>query len=183
MTLVADNVRVAYSGAAYVGPTTVTLPTLTTDPWPVGMTDLGWLDESGVTESYEEDTTEIKGWQGGTIVRRMISSSEARFAFTLIETKRDVLELYHKGSKVVANGAEYRLDIYAPRADVRTFGFDVLDGDEHMRIGVPRGEVVERGEITYLSEGAISYPVTITAYPTAGGLVAAKYSPSAAWAP
>ncbi|MCX5398467.1 hypothetical protein [Streptomyces sp. NBC_00102] len=173
--------RVALSGAAYVGPVGTTAPTDSVSSWPDDVTDIGWISDEGIAESNSTDTTEIKGWQGGQTVRKVISSSEMTFKFTAIETSKTVLELYHKGSKVVTTSAKSVLAIKAPGPDRRFYGFDVIDGDSHIRIVVPDGEVTETGDITYKSDEAVAYELTITAYPGPDGTVAIKYSNDPAW--
>ncbi|MER8067195.1 hypothetical protein ABTZ59_02615 [Streptomyces sp. NPDC094034] len=181
MPLNANAVRVAVTGAAYVAPPKATLPTDAITPWPDTATDIGWISDDGITESNSADTTEIKGWQGGQTVRKVISSSEMTFAFTAIETSKTVLELYHKGSKVETTSGKSVLAIKAPGPDRRTFGFDVIDGDSHIRIAIPDGEVTETGNITYKGDQAVAYELTITAYPGPDGTVAIKYSDDPAW--
>ncbi|MGW1836318.1 phage tail tube protein [Streptomyces sp. NPDC002067] len=182
MPLNANAVRVALSGAAYVGPSGTVGPTDSESTWPAAVTDIGWISDDGITESNSSDSTEIKGWQGGQTVRKVISSSEMTFQFTAIETSKAVLELYHKGSKVITTSGKSVLAVKAPGADRRFFGFDVIDGDSHVRIVIPDGEVSETGDITYKSDEAIAYELTITAYPGLDGTVAFKYSNDPAWA-
>lgn len=181
MPLNASAVRVAMTGAAYVAPIGTTAPTDSTSPWPAAAVDIGWVSEDGITESNSTETTEIKGWQGGQTVRKVISSSEMTFAFAAIETSKAVLELYHKGSKVTTTDGKSVLAVKAPGPDRRMFGFDVIDGSTHVRIVIPDGEVTETGEITYKSDEAVSYELTITAYPGSDGTVAFKYSDDPAW--
>ncbi|MFJ7588433.1 hypothetical protein ACIQZO_13810 [Streptomyces sp. NPDC097617] len=182
MPLSANAVRVAITGAAYVAPPkTAGLPTDAVTAWPAAVKDIGWISDDGITESNSTDVTEIKGWQGGQTVRKVISSSEVSFSFTAIESSKTVLELYHKGSKVVTASGKSVLAIKAPGPDRRVFGFDLVDGDAHIRIVIPDGEVTETGDITYKGDEAISYELTITAYPDASGTVAIKYSDDPAW--
>ncbi|MGW2425063.1 phage tail tube protein [Streptomyces sp. NPDC001709] len=181
MSLNANAVRVAVTGAAYVAAPKSKLPTDSTTAWDAAFTDIGWISDDGITESNSTDTTEIKGWQGGQTVRKVISSSEMTFQFTAIETSKTVLELYHKGSKVTTTSGKSVLAIKAPGPDRRTFGFDVIDGDSHIRIVIPDGEVTETGDITYKSDEAVAYELTVTAYPGADGTVAIKYSDDPAW--
>ncbi|MCF3119694.1 hypothetical protein IPZ68_08220 [Streptomyces arenae] len=173
--------RVAVTGAAYVAAPKSTLPTDSTSGWDKAFTDVGWISDDGITESNSSDSTEIKGWQGGQTVRKVISSSEMTFQFTAIETSKTVLELYHKGSKVVTTSGKSVLAVKAPGPDRRCFGFDVIDGDSHERIVIPDGEVTETGDITYKGDEAIAYEITITAYPGLDGTVAYKYSDDPAW--
>ncbi|WP_405793347.1 hypothetical protein [Streptomyces sp. NBC_01506] len=181
MPLNANAVRVAITGAAYVAPLNSVKPTDATSPWPVTATDVGWISDDGITESNTAETSEIKGWQGGQTVRKVISSSEMTFQFTAIETSKTVLELYHKGSKVLTTSGKSVLAVKAPGPDRRQFGFDVIDGNSHVRIVVPDGEVTETGDIVYKGDEAIAYDLTITAYPGTDGTVAVKYSDDPSW--
>jgi hypothetical protein len=180
MTLDAQKVRVAVTGAVYAGPTASTAPTSAVSAVPAGYNDLGYISEDGVTEAYDEDVQDIQAWQGGAIVRTLISSSKASLSFTMIESKASTLELYHKGSTMEAVSGGFKIDVKLPNVVRKKFILDVLDGSTHLRIYVPDGEVTERGEITYINDETISYNVTITCYPVAD-VVMTKYSDDAYW--
>jgi hypothetical protein len=184
MTLDAQKVRVAVTGAVYAGPTTAVAPTSAVSAVPTEYNDLGYLSEEGVTEAYDEDVQDIQAFQGGAIVRTLISSSKATLAFTMIENKASVLELYHKGSVVEAIAAGYKIDVVTPSPVRKSLVFDVLDGNKHLRIYVRDGEVTERGEITYVNDDTISYPVTVTCYPvdvSGKSVVLTKFSDDINW--
>lgn len=182
MSLDSTNVLIGSTGAAYVAPLATAAPTTSVSSLNAAFLDLGYLSDDGVTETYDDSTDEITAWQGAAIVRRVISSSSATLQFTMIESKTDVLELFHKGSAMATDGSTgFKLDVLAPTADRRSFVIDVLDGSTHVRLYVANGEVTERGEVTYANNGdALQYPVTITCYPVAG-VVMTKFSDSAAW--
>ena len=180
MTLDAQKVRVAVTGAVYAGPTSSTAPTSAVSTVPAGYNDLGYISEDGVTEAYDEDVQDIQAWQGGAIVRTLISSSKASLSFTMIESKASTLELYHKGSTMEAVSGGYKIDVKLPNVVRKKFILDVLDGSTHLRIYVPDGEVTERGEITYVNDETISYNVTITCYPV-NDVVLTKFSDDAYW--
>lgn len=179
MALDSDNVLVALTGAVYAAPVGTTAPTDTGDAWDAGFKDLGYISEDGITESHEDDVTEIGAWQNGAIVRRMISGTSATYTFTVIETTKTALELYYKGAAIVGVDAEGHgeasIEIGLPTSDRRAFGFDVIDGDKIVRWVVPVGEVTERGEITYKNDEPIGYELTITAYPGDDGVHTFKY--------
>ncbi|MFB4265302.1 hypothetical protein [Nonomuraea sp. GTA35] len=181
MALDAAKVRVAVTGAVYSGPSSAAAPTSATSTVPATYNDLGYISEDGVVEAYDEDVQDIQAWQGGAIVRTLISSSKATLAFTMIETKASVLEMYHKGSTVESLGPNgYKIDVKLPNVVRKKIILDVLDGDTHTRIYVPDGEVTERGEITYINDETISYPVTLTCYPV-NDVVLTKFSDDVNW--
>lgn len=174
----ADNVLVALTGAALIAPLATTMPTDTTTAWNAAFVDLGYLSEDGVTETPEDETTDILAWQNGDTVRSLITRSAIRFSFTMIETTAGGLQLYHGG--VVdgwhASGIGPASIELAGTPDARfAMGIDVVDGDNDVRITIPNASIVERGEITYLNNDAIGYPVTIAANPGVGGVRAIKY--------
>jgi hypothetical protein len=180
MTLDAGNVRVGVGGQL-MSSKTGAAPVDATAAWGTGWTDHGFLSEDGVEEAYNDDTTEIKAWQGGAIVRSMITGSEATLHFTMLETNKANLELYHKGSTVATASGVHTLDVMAAAPDRRKFGLDVVDGDEVIRLYVEDGEVKERGNIVYKGDEAIGYEVTVTCYPV-DGVVVRKISESDSWA-
>ena len=69
MALVADNVRVAVTGGVYVGAIGTATPANATAPVDAKLKDLGYISEDGVTQSIDSDTSEIKAWQNGDVVR------------------------------------------------------------------------------------------------------------------
>lgn len=178
MALDSANVLVALTGAALVAPLGTTAPTDTTAAWDGAFVDLGYLSEEGITETPTDETTDIVAWQMGATVRSLITSSTLTFGFTMIETTKRGIEL-HSGGTVTGTHATGRgpasLSISGPNNTRMAFGFDVVDGDDDIRIVVPNASVTERGEITYVSNDAIGYPVTITANAGPGGVTAVKY--------
>jgi hypothetical protein len=182
VALTAANVRVGITGAAYVAPRGTALPTTFDETLNVAFADLGYLSEDGLAEPPEEDTEQIIAWQNATVVRTVTTSYEARFTLKLIETKKSTLELYHKGSTVQSDGdTGFKIEVKGANSDRRSFVFDVVDGPDRIRIVIPDGEVVERGEILYVNEEPVGYEVTLTAYPDSSNTLYTKLSGSAAW--
>lgn len=159
MALDSDNVRVAVTGAVYVGPTTATAPSSSSSAL-TGFTDLGYVSADGITETIDKTTAQIRAWQNGALVREVVSEGTYSVAMTFIETNQDVLELYF-GSDLT--GGE--LDGDPTKSGGRkSFVIDVVDGDIVERTYIPAGEVTAVGERVLASGEAIGYNVTITAY-------------------
>lgn len=182
MSLLAAAVRVGVTGELYVAPTSTAAPTTSVSALNASFIGLGYVDEDGVTEAYDETVEDIVAWQGARVVRSTTTESKATLSCRLIETKGETLELYHKGSSVsVVSSGQWKIDVVAPTPDPRSFVFDVLDGTKHIRIYVPNGEVTERGEIVYANGEPIGYEITITCYADANGIVLTKFSDDANW--
>lgn len=164
MALSSDNVRVAVTGAVYSGPTDTTAPTGTATAV-TGFDDLGFVSEDGITVSFPEsgDAEPIKAWQNGATVRTVRSTSDdvPTISLTLIETKLEVIETVF-GVTVTQTATEgsFELDTSTTR-EPRSFVVDVIDGDELIRVYVPRGVVSAVGDLSLTSTTAIGYEVTI----------------------
>lgn len=160
MALDSDNVRVAVTGAVYVGATTTTAPSYSDDTLDAGFSDLGYVSADGIVETIDKSTTQIRSWQDGSLVREIVSEGTYAVELTFIETNQDVVELYYGAT--LASGV---LD-GDPRATGgrQSFVIDVIDGTSIERTYIPAGEITSVGERTLASGEAIGYTVTITAY-------------------
>ena len=172
MSLDASNVRVAVTGAVYVGPTGTTAPTDAVTALDAALVDLGYVHEDGVTETRERSTEKIKAWQNAATVREVVTESGMTYTFRLIETKKETVELFY-GAEVDANGA---VRINPSKTGGRqAFAIDVLDDGQEIRVFIPEGEVSSVGEQQYANGTPIGYEVTITCYPDENGDVAVKF--------
>lgn len=176
MALNSNNVVVALSGAIYWAPAGTAGPTDAEAAWGAGWVDLGYASEDGITETPDDDTTDIPAWQNGDTVRTLINSSRMRYGFTLIETTERGLELYYRTTVTDAGTGTASLEIGTPSTARFAFGFDVIDGDGIIRTVIDEGDVTERGEITYSNTEAVGYDMTVTAFPVDGVSVRKMYT-------
>lgn len=168
------NVWVGADGRAYVAATSATAPTGADSSLDGSWTELGWINEDGLTEASNEDFTEVKGWDG-TVIRKIRTSAERTFAFTCMETNKAVLELFYPGSSVTAASGGSKIEVESSAPDRRAFVFDVIDGDAVARYYVGNGEVSERGDVTHAAGEAVAYTFTVTAYPDTDGVSVVKF--------
>lgn len=171
MANVADNVRVGITGGMYVGPVKTTLPASASASIDPKFKDLGYISADGVTQTIDSDTSDIKAWQNGDVVRTIQTSHKVSFKMTLIETNEEVLKLYYADSTATATAVK----MTGAQAPHFSGVFDVLDGNKVIRVAIPDGQVTERGDVVYKNDEAIGYEVTITCYPDANGVKAYKY--------
>lgn len=158
-----DNVRVAVSGEVLIGETSATAPT-GTGGTTTGFTGLGYVSEDGVTESRDRSSDDIKAWQNAATVRTVVTDATLTYTFTLIETKKETVELYY-GAEVTEAASEGNFVIVpASTGGRKSFIIDVVDGAELIRTYIPSGEVSEVGDKVYASGEPIGYEVTITAH-------------------
>lgn len=176
MTTNADLVQVAVTGALYLGAVGSTLPTNALAGLPAGFDEIGYLTEDGVRQNIAAEITDIKAWQNADVVRRVRTSHLVTYAFAALETNEIALEAYYGNGSVTGDidtGA-----VVEVKGDMNTRGpwvFDVVDGDDLIRVVLPDGEVSERGETAFVNGNAITYPMTITAYPDENDVKAYLY--------
>lgn len=170
MATTADNVQVAVTGGIYVAPSGTSLPTSAGGSRSASFRELGYISEDGLVESQGTDTNDIKAWQNGTLVRRVQTSHDLTYKFTALETNPTVLEEFY------GNYTSGDIQITGAQPDTKSWVFEVYDGDEHLRIVVPAGQVTERDDVSYVNGEATAYGFTITAYPDASGVKAYIYA-------
>lgn len=166
----ATLVRVGVTGTVWTALQGV--PTLPGDALtaPTGFTDLGYISEEGVTQSISSSNTDIKAW-GGDTVRTIQTEHDLTYSFTMIETNAATLKLYYSDSGATAAA----VSITGAQGARQTMILDVVDGDQAIRLELPDCQVVEVGDITYATEDAIGYQVTVTCYPDGTGVKAYKW--------
>lgn len=169
MTLTADFVEVATTGGVYVAPDGTALPANANAARNVAFEEVGYISEDGVVQSIGSDRTDIKAWQNGDIVRKVQTSHDLTYQFTMLETNDVSLEVYY--GNYTAGTVEINSDVLPHQRWVLEF----FDGDDHIRVVIPDGEVTERGDVSYKNDEATAYPITITCYPDASGNKAYLY--------
>ena len=170
MALDSSKVRVAVTGEVLVGLTSATAPT-GTGGTTTGFDGLGYVSEDGVTETRDRSSDTIKAWQGGANVRTVVTDGTLTYNFTLLETKKETVELFY-GTTVTEAASDGSFVIVPTNTGGRkSFVIDVVDGAELIRTYIPQGEVTEVGDRVYAGGDPIGYEVTVTAYPddTIGG--------------
>lgn len=175
MAQVAENVRVALTGAMMVAPIGTALPGDADVKPNEAFVDVGYIHADGVTQTIDAETTDIKAFQNGDIVRTIQTSHKVTFSFTMIETNDVSLKLYYADP----DGTVKAVKLTGRQSPHNEWVFDVLDGDYVIRIVIPNGQIVERGEVTYKNDDAIGYPVTVAAYPDDDGVKAYIYQAKA----
>jgi len=163
MALTAENVVVGITGEVYVGPTTATAPTSSTDTL-TGFTSLGYVSADGVEFGIDKSTNQIRAWQNADLVREVITEGTVTYAFSLLETTEDVIETFF-GAPIIDGKVELSPVNTGGR---KSFVLDIVDGDKVIRHYVPQGEILSVEAQTVQNGEAVAYGVTVTAYATEG---------------
>lgn len=175
MPLTAANVTVGVTGRVYYAPAGTAVPTSVNGALNAAFKDVGYVTEDGVTTSVSTDTNEIKAWQNGDTVRRVQTAHDYTVSFAMLETNENTLGLFYGNYVAGGAGANGVVSITGAQPFRGAFVIDVVDGLDLIRIVVPDGQITEPGDVSYVNGDAVTYPVTLTAYPNAAGTKATLY--------
>ena len=133
-----------------------------------------YVSEDGLTLTPSMSTTDIKDWSGAT-VRKVLESFDGTLSWTMISTNKDALEVAFGSANVTSvtastthgHQAQATLGAYLPEEQV--WVFLMKDGDARVVIAVPDGQITEVGEVTFASNSAIGWRVTLSCYPDSNG--------------
>jgi hypothetical protein len=167
MALDATQVRVGVTGAAYVAPDATNAPDDATTALHADYEDVGYIHEDGVTETHDTDSNDIRAWQNGDIVRKVQTSHDLTYTFTMLETNAVTLGEFY-GNFTEESAADNVVEITGEQLPHRSWVLSVLDGGHVFRIVIEDGQVTERGDVVYQNGDAIGREVTITCYPVDG---------------
>lgn len=160
MAVNAANARIFGSDddAVYLAPLGTTLPTDLGELDPA-FEDVGWLSDDGFTETPSDTVNQLRGHQGGRVIRTKITESGTQIKFTAEESKALTFDLqYQITEKATADGVT--TITATPGRSVKALAcvVDLFDYDGvtvHERRVYPRIEIGERAERTF-TNGEIS---------------------------
>lgn len=141
---------------------------------PAGYTGVGMTTkDDGATWTRDQETADVNAHGYAQPVRRDILSDVAGLSFTMIESKRQALELYHgvdlSGTTTDANGGFF---FDRPARPIAGRRFRVLalakDGDGpdavYFARVLPSAEITEMPEQSWTEGEEVRYPANFTAY-------------------
>jgi hypothetical protein len=159
MTLDADNVDVAATGAVYVAPYGSAAPSdfdSTLDP---AFKDVGYLSETGVSITPNETITKLQAWQKGETVKTIRRGQDITVTFEMIETRNEEAQKVFWGSGATVGSGE--IDVASlSGSEPQAIVIDTVDGDLGVRYYFPKAVLSERGTISLVGENYVAYPVT-----------------------
>lgn len=164
-------------GAVFMAPLGTTVPTDAKTALDNAFIDLGFVSEDGVTENVTISTTNIKEWGGGIV---LVTQDEktATLKFKLIEYLNANVQKFVNGDDNVTGtlAAGLHVAVNGDEADERILVIDqIMRNDTPFRIVIPRAQISEIGEVTYKSNEAVGYDVTVTAIKDDSGNYFHKY--------
>ena len=133
-----------------------------------------YVSEDGLTLAPSMSTTDIKDWSGAT-VRKVLESFDGTLSWTMISTNQGALSIAFGSNHVTVNvagtdhGAQVQATLGAYLPEEQAWVFLMKDGNARIVIVVPDGQITEVGEVTFASNAAVGWQVTLSCYPDASG--------------
>ena len=167
------------TGAIKYAPIGTTLPSLASiTPAAVTLdsafTGNEYVSEDGLTLAPSVSTSDIKDWSGA-VVRKVLESFDGTLSWTMISTNQSALSIAFGASHIThnaatsAHGDQVMAELGAHLPDPQSWVFLMKDGDARIVILVPNGQVTEVGEVTFASNQAVGWNVTLSTYPDSSG--------------
>lgn len=176
----ASNVSVGKpvaAGAIFSAVSGTTAPTDATTALAAAFGELGYANDSGLVNSIETDSNDIKAW-GGDVVLSVRTSRKESFKYTLIEALNVNVLKEAYGQDNVTGTLETGIAVKHSSVELphRVYVFEILlTGNRVKRIVVPDGQVSEVADVSYTDGDPIGYETTLVAYPDADGNTAYEY--------
>lgn len=162
------------TGAILSGPTSLTLPSSTSDPLDPLYKSSGYVSEDGLKITPNSSTENVKDWSGA-IVRKILTEFTGVIEWSHLELNEASLKNYFGDDNVTVTpatateGAETTSKMNGEEMPIKRWVFRIKDGVRKVVITVPFGQVEERSEIEIVKTGAIKLGVKLATYPDEDG--------------
>lgn len=156
------------TGAILSAPLGTDLPAATDDILDPLFTDSGYVGEDGVTLAQDRSTNEIRDWSG-SLVRRVLETFDGTLAWPHLEVNEQSLKNTFGDDAVTAANGQITVAIGGHEMPRKSWVFRMKDGDRHMILVVPDGQVTDQDDISFVAGEPILLPVTLSCYPDARG--------------
>ena len=133
-----------------------------------------YVSEDGLTLAPNISTADIKDWSGA-VVRKLLDSFDGTLSWTMISTNKNALGIAFGDSHVTfvtastAHGNQTMATLGAYLPEEQAWAFLMKDGDARIVIAVPDGQITTVGEVSFKSNEAVAWPVTLSCYPDTDG--------------
>ncbi len=160
------------TGLAWFAPLGSTLPTTASAALDAAFLNAGLITEDGISASFSEDSNEIRAYGTQVSQRTVITGQTTTFQLSFLESNEVSLAVYHRKalgsiSPAVSTGA-FSVTTGTFTRQLYSAVFEIVDGTNKIRAYVPSCEVTNRGDMSVSAGAAITYEVTLTAYPVSG---------------
>lgn len=126
----------------------------------------GYIDDNGLNLTTSTSTKDIKDWSGA-VLRKVLESFASELGFTYLEfADVESLKQQYGDDYVTVDAAKKDLKVAIGNhlGDIQSWVVDMKDGDNAVRILVPRGQVTSNGDVSFVSNDAIKSQTKLTCY-------------------
>ena len=170
------------SGAelAWFAPTGATGPTTATGALDAAFLSAGLISEDGVSRDIKEDSKDVRAYGLATPVRKIVTSTDVTMKMTFLETNKVSAAVYNRlpvsgaGAITVSTGA-FSTTEGTFRSQRYAMVIDAVDGTNRVRMYCSSVEVTDRDGLQVKAGEAITYGVTLTAYPDTNGIAVTTF--------
>jgi len=162
------------TGAIKTAPMSAALPTDARTPLASTYNGGGYVSEEGLQLTPTYNTVDITDWSG-SLVRRVLDTFTGEITYTSIQMDEQALkDSFGDDNVAVAaanstHGKQVAVKIGNRLPGEKRWNFDMKDGDNLIRVCVPRGQVTKVGEIGFVRNKPIGLANTLTCYADANG--------------
>ena len=158
------------AGSVHRAAVGTTLPTDASTALAGAFTDMGYVSDGGVVNSNKPSTTKVKDW-GGQIVLVLTTEKPDTFKIKFLEALNpNVLEAVYNDDNITTTTNTIAVAVNADAAKEASYVIDmVMRNGALKRIVIPCAQVSDVADITYKSDEAVGYEITLDALPDSSG--------------
>ena len=136
---------------------------------------VGDITEDGISLKMDRSTEDLKNWAKQTKRTIMTDHGESIEAPIMDTTEESLKTVFGEDNVTTtaasaSHGALISVNISADSLpDPEAYLFLMKDGDARIGIAVPDGQITEVGEVTFASNAAVGWNVTLSCYPDTNG--------------
>ena len=162
------------TGAVAVAPLGTTAPTDAGTALPSAWTTGGYVAEDGLTLGINRSMTAIKDWSQAN-VRKALSDFDGTIQLSFLQVDEFAAKEVFGASNVTktaastTHGEQLKIAIGAELPEMKSWCFNMKDGDRRVRVYAPCAQVTEVGDVSFVPNAGNAYPATISCYPDSTG--------------
>lgn len=162
------------TGAVAVADIATAAPTDARTALPAAWTTGGYIDENGLSLSLSRSMTAIKDWSQST-VRKALTDFDGTATCNFLQMDEFAAKALFGDGNVTATAATtstgnlLTIAIGAELPEIKSWCFNMKDGDARVRVYMPQAQITEIGDVSFVPGAGNIYPATISAYPDGNG--------------
>ena len=162
------------TGAVAVAALATAAPTDAGTALPSAWTTGGYVAEDGLTLGINRSMTAIKDWSQAN-VRKALSDFDGTIQLSFLQVDEFAAKEVFGASNVTktaastTHGEQLKIAIGAELPEMKSWCFNMKDGDRRVRVYAPCAQVTEVGDVSFVPNAGNAYPATISCYPDSTG--------------